>query len=212
MPAFRAALAGKMAGKLWSFFDQLTAKQADFYDPETGKDSFPGGNSSVRMILPPLACRRIIDRSLSAYFRAHKAADFRRAVAEFCRFYNIKRPKVEWYEYIDWGKTAGKTYENGRIHLIHPENWKRGRIHNTERMWIQVVYHEMGHFLFWTDAERKADVFTRRMVRGLRATSSPRPARSVLLRPIAGKRLASQARSKARGKVSSSSQARSARS
>ena len=127
----------------------------------------------MRMILPPLACRRIIDRSLSAYFRTHKASEFRRAMTEFCRFYNVKRPKVEWYEYIDWGKTAGKTYENGRVHLIHPENWKRGRVHNTERMWVQVVYHEMGHFLFWTDAERKADAFTRRMVRGLRA-SPPR--------------------------------------
>ena len=166
----------------------------------------------MRMILPPLACRRIIDRSLSAYFRTHKASEFRRAMTEFCRFYNVKRPKVEWYEYIDWGKTAGKTYENGRVHLIHPENWKRGRVHNTERMWVQVVYHEMGHFLFWTDAERKADVFTRRMVRGLRASPSPRPRRSVVLRPIAGKRLASRARSKARVKVSRGSHARSARS
>ena len=36
-------------------------------------------------------------------------------------------------------------------------------------MWIQTLYHEMGHFLFWTDAERKADAFQRRMVLGLRA-------------------------------------------
>lgn len=164
------------------------------------------------MILPPLARRRVIDRSLSAYFRTHKPSEFRRAMTEFCRFYNVKRPKVEWYEYIDWGKTAGKTYENGQILLIHPENWKRGRIHNTERMWIQVVYHEMGHFLFWTDAERKADVFTRRMVRGLRPCPTPRLARSVLSGPIAGKRVASRARTRARAKASSGSRARSARS
>jgi hypothetical protein len=126
----------------------------------------------VRMLVPPLALRRIIDQGLSAYFRTHKAAEFRRAVREFCLFYGVKRPKIEWYEYIDWGKTAGKTYENGRIHLIHPENWKRGRIYKTERMWIQTFYHEMGHFLFWTDAERKADTFTRRMVRGLRRAAA----------------------------------------
>ncbi len=128
----------------------------------------------MRMIVPPLALRRVIDRGLSAYFRTHKPAEFRRAVAEFCRFYGVKRPRIEWYEYIDWGKTAGKTFENGRVHLIHPENWKRGRIYNTERMWIQTFYHEMGHFLFWTDAERKADAFTRRMVRGLRRAASRR--------------------------------------
>ncbi len=124
------------------------------------------------MLVPPLALRRVIDQGLSSYFRTHKAAEFRRALAEFCRFYGVKRPRIEWYEYIDWGKTAGKTYENGRIHLIHPENWKRARIYKTERMWVQTFYHEMGHFLFWTDAERKADTFTRRMVRGLRRAAA----------------------------------------
>src|SRR5438132_2494611 len=127
---------------------------------------------SVRMILPPLTRRRAIDRDLGAFFRNHKPAAFRRAISEFCRFYNIRQPKIEWYEYIDWGKTAGKTYEDGQIHLIHPENWKRGRIYKSERMWIQTLYHEMGHFIFWTDAERKADAFTRRMVSGLRRESN----------------------------------------
>jgi hypothetical protein len=94
---------------------------------------------------------------------------FRRAISDFCRYYRIGLPRIQWYEYIDYGKTAGKTYEDGRIHLIHPENWKRCRIHKSERMWIQTLYHEMGHFLFWTDAERKADAFQRRMVLGLRA-------------------------------------------
>ncbi|HUY17828.1 MAG TPA: hypothetical protein VMV15_01265 [Candidatus Binataceae bacterium] len=80
----------------------------------------------------------------------------------------MRQPRIQWFEYIDWGKTAGRTYEDGRIHLVHPENWKRGRIYNRERMWIQMVYHEMGHYLLWTDAERKADAFMRRMVNGLR--------------------------------------------
>jgi hypothetical protein len=184
----------------------------------------------VRMIVPPLALRRIIDRGLSAYFRTHKPGEFRRSVGEFCRFYGVKRPRIEWYEYIDWGKTAGKTYENGRIHLIHPENWKRGRIYKTERMWIQTFYHEMGHFLFWTDAERKADTFTRRMVHGLRRAAarnnSPRTSAAGLRpnasmrarrgggrRPMAGKRQASpRIRSRARVKVSRRARSRTARS
>jgi hypothetical protein len=135
------------------------------------------------MIVPPLALRRAIDRGLSAYFRTHKISEFRRAVTEFCRFYGVKRPRIEWYEYIDWGKTAGKTFENGRVHLIHPENWKRGRIYKTERLWIQTFYHEMGHFLFWTDAERKADAFCRRMVRGLRRAAAGRRGPVVEIRP-----------------------------
>jgi predicted SprT family Zn-dependent metalloprotease len=76
-------------------------------------------------------------------------------------------PKVEWFEYMDWGKTAGKTYENGQIYLVHPENWKKGRKYNSERRWINTVYHELGHYIFWTDAETKANNFALRMVRGV---------------------------------------------
>jgi hypothetical protein len=122
----------------------------------------------VRMIVPPIVNRREIDRNLVLFFRQHRAGAFRRAISSFCRYYSLKLPSIEWFEYLDWGKTAGKTFEDGRIHLVHPENWKRGRIYNRERMWIAMVYHEMGHYLFWTDAERKADAFAVRMVRGLR--------------------------------------------
>ena len=125
----------------------------------------------MRMVVPPVAFRREIDKNLSRFFRDHRPASFRRAISVFCRYYHLRLPRIEWYEYIDWGKTAGKTYEDGRIHLIHPENWKRCRIHKSERMWIQTLYHEMGHYVFWTDAERKADAFQRRMVLGLRATA-----------------------------------------
>jgi len=131
----------------------------------------------VRMIVPPIVNRREIDRNLVLFFRQHRAGAFRRAISDFCRYFNVKRPAIEWYEYLDWGKTAGKTFEDGRIHLVHPENWKRGRVYNKERMWIAMVYHEMGHYLFWTDAERKADAFAVRMVRGLR-----RPERRTRLR------------------------------
>jgi predicted SprT family Zn-dependent metalloprotease len=120
----------------------------------------------MRMILPGLRERRLVHRYLAMFFRENKVADFNRGVSTICRFYNLKRPKVEWFEYIDWGKTAGKTYEDGKIHMIHPENWKNGRKYNSERQWINMVFHEMGHYIFWTDAERKADTFAFRMVRG----------------------------------------------
>src|SRR6202790_4285616 len=120
------------------------------------------------MIVPPVAHRREIDRNLGEFFRNHRAPRFNRAISLMCRYFNVRRPRIEWYEYIDWGKTAGRTFEDGRIHLVHPENWKRGRVYNSERMWVQMVYHELAHYLFWTDAESKAETFTHRMVRGLR--------------------------------------------
>src|SRR5271157_1784814 len=135
------------------------------------------------MIVPPVAHRREIDRNLAEFFHSHRPAHFKRAISSMCRYFNVRRPRVEWFEYIDWGKTAGRTYEDGRIHLVHPENWKRGRIYFSERKWIGMVYHEMGHFLFWSHPETKADTFTRRMLRGLSANPSRSPrltARSAL--------------------------------
>ena len=135
------------------------------------------------MIVPPVAHRREIDRNLAEFFRSHRAAHFNRAVSSMCRYFKLRRPRVEWFEYIDWGKTAGRTYEDGRIHLVHPENWKRGRIYFSERKWIQMIYHELGHFLLWSDPERKADLFSRRMITGLKirnrsATSRTRSSRA----------------------------------
>src|SRR5579862_9826714 len=121
----------------------------------------------MRMMLPPLRERRQIHRYLVLFFRLHRGADFNRAIGAVCRFFNLKRPRVEWFEYIDWGRSAGNTYENGKIHLVHPENWKNGRKYNSERQWINAVYHELGHYVFWADAERKADTFAARMERGL---------------------------------------------
>jgi len=121
----------------------------------------------MRIMLPPLKARRQVDRHLTAFFRYYRPSDFKKAVSSLCRFYHLRMAKVEWFEYIDWGKTAGKTYENGKIHLVHPENWKNGRKHKSERKWINTVYHELGHYVFWADAERKADNFAFRMVRGL---------------------------------------------
>lgn len=111
----------------------------------------------------------MIDQWLCEFFREHRMPDFNRAIGALCRFYHLRRPKVEWFEYLDWGRTAGKTYEDGKIHLVHPENWKRGRKYNSERQWVGTVYHEMGHYVLWADAEAKADLFAHRMVRGLGA-------------------------------------------
>jgi len=122
----------------------------------------------VRILVPPIVQRREIDRRLTLYFHNPRPLMFRRAISDFCRFYGVKRPNIQWFEYIDRGRTAGRTFEDGRIHLVHPENWKRCRVYNSERMWVQTVYHELGHYVFWSDAERKAEAFTLRMVRGLK--------------------------------------------
>lgn len=144
----------------------------------------------MRMIVPPLKDRRVIDRFLRAFFRRHREADFNRAIAEICRFYRLKRPRVAWFEYLDWGRSVGRTYENGKIHLVHPENWKRGRKYNSERQWVNAVYHEMGHYVFWTDAERKADTFALRMETNVSANGASASIGNGRARVRAGRRFA----------------------
>jgi hypothetical protein len=164
----------------------------------------------VRMLVPPILYRREIDRDLAEFFRSHRQSSFRRAISALCRYFNVKLPRIEWFEYIDWGKTAGKTYEDGRIHLVHPSRWKRGRIYYTERLWVQMVYHEMGHYLLWTDAERKANMFARRMITGLRAR--PRRVRSGAASARTARRRAAASRAASRRASVSSSASRRKRS
>ena len=121
----------------------------------------------MRMIIPGLRERREVDGRLTTFFRSHREGPFRRAVAAMSRFYDLPTPRVEWYEWLDWGKSIGRTYETGEIHLVHPECWKRGRKYNSERQWIHTVYHELGHYVLWADAERKADGFAYTFVRGV---------------------------------------------
>jgi hypothetical protein len=123
----------------------------------------------MRMIFPGVRERRTIDRQLTDFFRTYGTAQFRRAVVAISRFYHLPSPRVEWFEYLDWGKSGGRTFEDGKVALVHPENWKRGRKYNSERRWIQTVYHEMGHYVLWADAERKADAFAYAFVRGVAA-------------------------------------------
>ncbi|HEV7732855.1 MAG TPA: hypothetical protein VGR62_11860 [Candidatus Binatia bacterium] len=132
----------------------------------------------MRMIIPGVRDRRVIDRQLTGFFREYRETEFRRAIAALSRFYHLRSPRVEWFEYLDWGKSAGRCYEDGKIHLVHPENWKRGRKYKSERQWITAVYHEMGHYMLWTDAERKADAFAYRFVRGVPVSGRKSVARS----------------------------------
>jgi hypothetical protein len=55
----------------------------------------------MRMILPPVQERQVIDSYLSNFFRDYRVLDFRRAVSLMCKFYQLKRPRIEWYEYLD---------------------------------------------------------------------------------------------------------------
>ena len=64
----------------------------------------------MRMMIPGLRERRAVDAHLTDFFRTHRQFPFRRAMAAMSRFYELPTPRVEWFQWLDWGKSVGRTY------------------------------------------------------------------------------------------------------
>jgi len=121
----------------------------------------------MRMLLPGVRLRRHVQQNLSAFFTENRDSDFRAALSLLVGFYRVPSPKIVWFEYMGGGLTLGEVCADGRIHLVHPENWQKRRNGNSESEWIRTVLHEWAHYLFFVNDEEKADLFAGRFVRGL---------------------------------------------
>ena len=125
----------------------------------------------MRMVIPPAVRRRELKTDLATFYDVAQKVGrddytddlFTAFLAKFCEFYEIKAPKIEWYERLR-ANTAGECEESGTINLIHPQNWAANRVYKEREQWMSVVFHELGHYLLWCDAEPKADLFASRMM------------------------------------------------
>lgn len=88
----------------------------------------------------------------------------RTAMAEVARFYHLKPPRVAFVDKPEVMRHAlGACHPDGRIVLVHPGRWALKRTCNTVAEWVNVALHELGHYVLWADAERKADAFATAM-------------------------------------------------
>lgn len=116
----------------------------------------------MRMHLPNIIIRRQVYRHLAEHYANLDSRGITKAITILSRYYRVRRPRrIEWYEYIDRGRTWALLYEDGTMHVVHPENWK-----STPREWIKTVLHEWKHYLYWFEMEKKADKYAEQMVRG----------------------------------------------
>jgi len=122
----------------------------------------------MKLKIPPVKLRREVRDNLRAFFDTEEEGYFVKAFANLSHYYNVGVPRTLWFEYIDNGKTGGVAYSNGRIDLVHPANWKKARKYKSPKLWIDTVLHEYGHYLLWSDPEKKADDFARQMLAGLK--------------------------------------------
>jgi len=121
----------------------------------------------MRMLIPPKRLRKRVSDQLDAFFETHDERLFKSAMRLLCEFYKTKQPKIEWFERIDHGRTLGKTFEDGIVYLMHPEDFARNRKYNTAAQYRNAVLHEFAHVLMWTDAETKANEYAKRFEKDL---------------------------------------------
>lgn len=115
----------------------------------------------MRHHLPNKKIRQKVVSRLKRFYEKQSEEDFRSAIGIICDFYHINHPSVDWYEYLERGRTWGLTYEDGVIHLICPTKWK-----DSKKSWVLTVLHEMHHYLFWVNKEDKADDFAAKFMAG----------------------------------------------
>lgn len=78
-------------------------------------------------------------------------------------FYHLPAPRWHGRLRMKPHTLAGQCWEDGRIEIIRPRVWlKEGR---PRAAWIATCLHEIGHYVLWADAERKADLFAMRIAR-----------------------------------------------
>lgn len=123
----------------------------------------------MRMNLPTKRIRSKVTKLLVAFFRNENKDGFREALKIFCSYYHVRPPKIEWVPSAKLRKNAALTFDNGVLHLIPPVEWCNlpDKYDNSMRLWIACFYHELYHFLHWTNDENKADEFARKMLAGI---------------------------------------------
>lgn len=118
----------------------------------------------MKHLFPAVQVKRKVKHRLYEYFDGEEIDIFNAAINMFCEFYEILPPTVAWYIKLDDPKVAGLTYSTGKIELFSPAAWKKNKKYFSKRRWVEVVFHELYHFLYWVDDEKKADEFAKGMM------------------------------------------------
>ena len=122
----------------------------------------------MRMRIPGKRVRQKLIDELFAFFNNEiKQKQLRESLRQLTEYYELPPPKLKFlYRSINNGDTLGVTFDEGVIHLIHPEYWKNSpRYGNlSAKTWVRTVLHEMGHYIFWAECEKKANLYEKRMI------------------------------------------------
>jgi len=123
-------------------------------------------HKQMKMALPTKKDVQYIKRKLKIWYEANKnhefdpreeKKEFNRALSRVCRFFNVPLPKVQFYEKLP--NALGMCTQDGQIQLLTPFH-HRGSF----RSYARTFFHEFGHFIYYANAEKKANEFEKRML------------------------------------------------
>jgi hypothetical protein len=114
----------------------------------------------MKMVLPSIiTCRRIYKLLSMYYADESNRTPFDHAMIILSGFYNIKKPTVRFRRSFGKQKCIGLCSDKGFIEILYPSAYG-GNV----QAWIAIVYHEFGHYYFYSNAEDKANEFEKRML------------------------------------------------
>ena len=116
-----------------------------------------------RLRFPPRGRREaVVDLVLSAY-DTEEHEPLYDAASLLTTYYGLAPVRRFVFRRRFREQILGRCWQSGWIEILHPATAKaRG----TDRAaWVQAVLHELGHYVFWVDDERRADAFAARLMR-----------------------------------------------
>lgn len=121
------------------------------------------------MALSPKKDVQYVRRKLKVWHEANREAEgypdrgekeLKRALMRLCKFFAIPIPKLEFYKTFGGVnlKVLGQCTPEGTLELLTPLRYPNFR------RWSAVFFHEFGHYIYWANAEKKANEFEKRMM------------------------------------------------
>lgn len=111
----------------------------------------------MRMHLPNKTIRNKVLAFLEEAFEDDDLDEAREAAQQIANYYQMPEIRVFFRRKFKKRTLAGLCWEDGKIELLHPIEWKKES--RTREEWISVALHEFGHAVLWAHREAKADIF-----------------------------------------------------
>lgn len=87
-----------------------------------------------------------------------------KAIKTFCEFYELPLPKLKMRRTFKDTQCLGQCSDDGLLEFIYPSCY-HPLGGNKKNRWTRMVFHELGHYYLWSNAEKKANEFEREMMR-----------------------------------------------